>query len=99
MLRKTMVALATVLALGTTAVSTTAFARAGGGGGYGGGGGGHFGGGHFGGGQFAGSRFGGGFRGGFNVRHDRSNWAPYSWSYCEWPYPYRHAYGYNNECY
>jgi outer membrane receptor protein involved in Fe transport len=53
MLRKTMIILATVLALGSAPLSTTAFARDGGGGGHGGGGhaDGGFGGGHSGGGR------------------------------------------------
>jgi hypothetical protein len=58
MTRKTVFALATVLALGSLSFATdAAFARGGhGGGGHGGGGhgGGHFGGGHFGGGHFGG---------------------------------------------
>ena len=49
MSRKTMIILATVLALGSAPLSTTAFARDGGGGGHGGGGGGHAAGGSFGG--------------------------------------------------
>ena len=88
MLRRTLVVLAAVLALGTTAVSTTAFARGcGGGGGHGG--------------TFsAGSdHFGGGFREGFRADRNRSDWPLYGWSYCDSPYVYGYRYGYTNECY
>jgi hypothetical protein len=100
MLRKTLVALAAVLALGSATVSTTAFARGGGGGGGGGGhggGGGGFGGhsGGFGGGHFGGGHFGSGEgRRSFGFRdRNRQDWV---WPDCP-PYYYTYANGY--QCY
>ena len=75
MLRKTMIVLATVAALGGLTVDAFAHGGGGGGGGHGGGfggGGGHgggFGGGHFGGGHFGGAEIGHGFGRGFAGSH------------------------------
>jgi hypothetical protein len=97
MLRKSLVALAAVLALGSATVSTTAFARGGGGGGGHGGGGGGFGGprGGFGGGHFGGGHFGSGEgRRSFGFRdRNRQDWV---WPDCP-PYYYTYANGY--QCY
>ena len=81
-MRKSVIALATVLALGNLSFAADALARGGHGGSGHFGGGHHFGGRHFGGGHFAGRRFGGHrFGHGRFVGHHRHFWHGRWWDY------------------